>query len=58
MQIFGIKSFQARRMTSINSLCLGRKNLCFRNRIEVIDTEHSEKGKVKQELRAGGIGKG
>lgn len=58
MQIFGIKSFQARRVTSIKSLCWGRKTLCFRNGIKVIDTEHSEKGEEKQEVRAGEIGKG
>lgn len=47
MQMFRIKSFQARRMTSVNSLWWERKNLCFRNRIKVIGAESGENERKK-----------
>lgn len=58
LQMFRIKSFQARRITSVNSLWWERKDLCFRNRIKVIGAESGENERENQEVRTGGVGKG
>lgn len=58
IQMFRIKSFQARRITSVNSLWWERKDLCFRNRIKVIGAESGENERENQEVRTGGVGKG